>query len=180
VRSNQSHLPLPLPCPAALAANVIAQHGLPKYPLTCCTASQCSSRFHPFFGARLAIHVSQSKPHAIRNPLRLLKMQVNIRERNKAITAITAISPLSPVFVRVRTVRLQSTRLRLGLAGTWDRESRFRVVLEFIGIADQALAEFEPRFVNLERSNPGLESRARNPEPSCRPRGSGNPASGLG
>jgi len=32
--------------------------------------------------ACIAIHVSQSKPHAIRNLLRLLKMQVNIRERN--------------------------------------------------------------------------------------------------
>jgi hypothetical protein len=30
----------------------------------------------------IAIHVSQSKPHAIRNPLRLLKMQMNIREPN--------------------------------------------------------------------------------------------------
>jgi hypothetical protein len=32
--------------------------------------------------ACIAIHVSQSKPHAIRNLLRLLKMQVNIPERN--------------------------------------------------------------------------------------------------
>ena len=29
-----------------------------------------------------SLHVSQSKPHAIRNLLRLFKMQANIRERN--------------------------------------------------------------------------------------------------
>jgi hypothetical protein len=52
--------------------------------------------------------------------------------------------------------------------------------LGVFGIAEQGLAEFESRFVNLERSNPGLEGRARNPEPSGCPRGSGNPASGLG
>jgi hypothetical protein len=43
-------------------------------------ASASSIRFSE--PACIAIHVSQSKPHAIRNLLRLLKMQVNIPERN--------------------------------------------------------------------------------------------------
>jgi hypothetical protein len=46
----------------------------------CRNASAGSIRFSE--PACIAIHVSQSKPHAIRNPLRLLKMQVNNRERN--------------------------------------------------------------------------------------------------
>ena len=120
----------------------------------------------------------QGKSRAIRNPLILFNLQANIGTGITPISAISAISPFSPFSVRVRTVRLRTARLLLEHAGDWDPEMWW-----FLGIivkADQDLAEFESRFVNIERSNPGLESRARNPELSRRARGSGNPASGLG
>jgi hypothetical protein len=59
-----------------------AQHRI--HMATCQVPSRNASASSIRFSAPacIAIHVSQSKPHAIRNLLRLLKMQVNIWERN--------------------------------------------------------------------------------------------------
>jgi hypothetical protein len=59
-----------------------AQHRI--HMATCQVPSRNASASSIRFSAPacIAIHVSQSKPHAIRNLLRLLKIRVNIWERN--------------------------------------------------------------------------------------------------
>jgi hypothetical protein len=113
-------------------------------------------------------------------------MRPNIRKRNNGNFSnfgnYATLATLAS-FLRTRTVQLQTARLLLGLGRGLALGSRFSIQGGFsgiIGIADQDLAEFESRFVNFERSNPRLESRARYPEPSGCPRGSRNPASALG